>query len=104
MLANYFASNRPMPRLLVVDDEPNILYSMEKSLRSESLEVSVASTGQQGIADVKRLRPDVVVLDVRLPDMSGLEAFDQIRQVDPRLPVIIITAHAATEIAIEATK
>jgi two-component system nitrogen regulation response regulator GlnG len=93
-----------MPRLLVVDDEPNILYSMEKSLRSESLEVSVAPTGALGIAEVEKLRPDVVVLDVRLPDMSGLAAFDRIRQIDPRLPVVIITAFASTEIAIEAMK
>jgi two-component system nitrogen regulation response regulator GlnG len=93
-----------MPRLLVIDDEPNILYSMEKSLRSESLEVSIASTGAQGVAEAGRLHPDVVVLDVRLPDMSGLTAFDQIRQIDPRLPVIIITAFASTEVAIEAMK
>ena len=93
-----------MPRLLVVDDEPNILYSMEKSLR---FGVSGSIRGPdraQGIAEVERLRPDVVVLDVRLPDMSGLTAFDRIRQIDPRLPVIIITAFASTEIAIEAMK
>src|ERR1700722_14959052 len=93
-----------MPRLLVVDDEPNILYSMEKSLRSDLLEVDVASTGAQGIALVEKLHPDVVVLDVRLSDMSGLVAFDQIRLIDPRLPVIIITAFASTEVAIEAMK
>ena len=93
-----------MLRLLVIDDEPNILYSMEKSLRSNALEVSVAPTGAQGVALVEKLRPNVVVLDVRLPDMSGLEAFDQIRQIDPRLPVIVITAFASTEVAIEAMK
>jgi len=93
-----------MPRLLVIDDEPNILYSMEKSLRSDALEVSVAPTGTQGIGLVEKLRPDAVVLDVRLPDMSGLEVFDQIRRIDPRLPVIVITAFASTEVAIEAMK
>jgi two-component system nitrogen regulation response regulator GlnG len=93
-----------MPRLLVVDDEPNVLYSIEKSLRSDTLEVSVAATGRQGIDLVEKLRPDAVILDVRLSDMSGLDAFDQIRRIDPRLPVIVITAFAATETAIEATK
>jgi DNA-binding NtrC family response regulator len=53
---------------------------------------------------VKRSRPDAVILDVRLPDMSGLDAFDRIRQIDPRLPVVLITAFAATETAIEAMK
>jgi two-component system nitrogen regulation response regulator GlnG len=93
-----------MARLLVIDDEPNVLYSLEKSLRSELLDVVTASTAKQGIDLVRRSAPDVVILDVRLPDQSGLEAFDQIRTIDPRLPVIVITAHATTETAIEAMK
>ncbi len=93
-----------MARLLVVDDEPNLLYSLEKSLRSDTVEVLTAQTGKQGIELVQQQAPDVVILDVRLSDMSGLDAFDRIRQIDPRLPVIIITAYATTETAIEATK
>ena len=93
-----------MPTLLVVDDEANVLYSIEKALQSDTLTVHTAPTGRQGVEAVQRLRPDTVILDVRLSDMSGLEAFDRIRQIDPRLPVIIITAFAATETAIEATK
>ena len=93
-----------MSKLLIVDDEPNVLYSLGKRLRSESLEVFVASTGLQGIDLVKQLNPDVVLLDVRLPDMSGLDAFEEIRKYDSRLPVVIITAHATTETAIEAMK
>jgi nitrogen regulation protein NR(I) len=93
-----------MPRLLVVDDEPNVLYSIEKSLSSESLEVAIAHTGHQAIDQVRQRRLDVVVLDVRLGDMSGLEVFDLIREIDSRLPVIFITAFAATETAIEAMK
>src|SRR5260370_23971595 len=93
-----------MPMLLVVDDEPNVLYALEKGLRSDTLEVITASTAQEGIELVQRRRPDAVILDVRLADMSGLEAFDQIRQIDPRLPVIFVTAYATTETAIEAMK
>ena len=93
-----------MPKLLVVDDEPNVLYSIEKGLQSEELEVVAAQTGRQGVELVQQLRPDAVILDVRLADMSGLEAFDQIRQIAPRLPVVIITAYASTETAIEAMK
>jgi two-component system nitrogen regulation response regulator GlnG len=93
-----------MPSLLVVDDEPNVLYSFTKALGSDALEVVTALTGQEGTELVERKRPDVVILDVRLTDMSGLEAFDQIRQIDPRVPVIVITAHAKTETAIEAMK
>jgi two-component system nitrogen regulation response regulator GlnG len=93
-----------MSKLLIVDDEPNVLYSLEKRLKSESLEVITASTAKQGIELVKDSNPDAVLLDVRLPDMSGLDAFDEIRQHDPRMPVVIITAHATTETAIEAMK
>ena len=93
-----------MPSLLVVDDEANVLYSLAKSLQSDTLEVFTASTGRGGIELVQQRRPDAVILDVRLADMSGLEVFDRIRQIDPRLPIIIITAFATTETAIEAMK
>lgn len=93
-----------MPTLLIVDDEPNVLYLLEKNLRSETVEVVTAETAKQGIELVKKHKPDAVVLDVRLPDMSGLDAFNYMRDIDSRLPVIIITAHATTETAIEAMK
>jgi two-component system nitrogen regulation response regulator GlnG len=93
-----------MPSLLVIDDEPSVLYALEKGLRSETLEVITASTAKQGIELVQGRRPDAVILDVRLTDMSGLEAFDQIRRIDARLPVLFITAYARTETAIEAMK
>ncbi len=92
------------PRLLIIDDEPNLRYSLEQSLRSDSLEVVTAASATQGIDQVRREPPDAVLLDVRLPDMSGLDAFDCIRQLDPRLPVIIMTAYSSTDTAIEAMK
>jgi two-component system nitrogen regulation response regulator GlnG len=93
-----------MSRLLVVDDEPNVLYSIEKALRSNTVEVVTALTGREAIELIASQHPDVVILDVRLSDMSGLDLFDRIRQIDSRLPVIVITAFASTETAIEATK
>lgn len=93
-----------MARLLVVDDEPNVLFSLQESLKSDTLEVLTARTAKEGIELVQRQKPDAVILDVRLPDMPGLDAFDRIRRIDARLPVIVITAFAATETAIEAMK
>lgn len=93
-----------MATLLVVDDEPNVLYSVRKGLQSDSLDVVTAATAREGIEAVRSQHPDVVILDVRLPDFSGLEAFDQIQQIDHRLPVIVITAHGDTETAIDAMK
>jgi two-component system nitrogen regulation response regulator GlnG len=98
------ANEESMPKLLVVDDEPNVLYSIEKTFRSDALEVMSAQTGGQAIQMTRQGRPDLVILDVRLSDMSGLEVFDRIREIDPRVPVIIVTAYAATETAIEAMK
>ena len=93
-----------MARLLVIDDEPNLQYSLVKSLSSDTLEVATTGTARQGIEAVRRQTPDAVILDVRLPDMSGLEAFDEIRRIDGRLPVIIITAFSTADTAIEAMK
>ena len=91
-----------MATLLVVDDEPNIVYSISECLGSPSLKVISAGTAREGIDLVGQTRPDAVILDVRLPDMSGLEAYDRIRSIDPRLPVIMLTAFALPETAIEA--
>lgn len=93
-----------MSKLLVVDDEKNVCYSLEKALASEELEVLCACSATDGIEQVRNESPDVVLLDVRLPDFSGLEAYGIIREIDPRLPVIVMTAHSTTETAIEAMK
>ncbi len=93
-----------MASLLVVDDEQNVLYSLAKSLQSETLDVIAVSTGREGIEQAERQRPDAVILDLRLSDMSGMDVFDRLRAIDPRLPIVLITAFATTETAIEATK
>jgi two-component system nitrogen regulation response regulator GlnG len=93
-----------MPKLLIVDDEPGILYSLKAALETDDTVVGTARTAKLGIAAVAQEKPDAVILDVRLPDMSGLDAFDRIRKIDPRLPVVIVTAHGGTDTAIEAMK
>ena len=93
-----------MPKLLIVDDEPNVRYSLEKTFRADEVDVVTAETGREGLRLAQHEAPDAVLLDVRLPDMSGLDVFAQIREHDRRLPVIIMTAHTTTEIAIEAMK
>jgi len=95
-----------MPKLLIVDDEPNVLYSFEKGLsqKTPDLEILTAETGADAIRKVETEEPAAVVLDVRLPDMSGLDVFDRIRQIDSRLPVIVVTAYSTTETAINAMK
>ncbi|BBO34816.1 sigma-54-dependent transcriptional regulator [Lacipirellula parvula] len=91
-------------KLLIIDDEPNLLYSMTKALRHDSLEVLNAGTAAQGIELVRSEQPHAVILDVRLPDASGLDVFTEIHAIDPRIPVIIITAYSSMETAVEAMK
>jgi len=93
-----------MPTLLVVDDERNVLYSLKKGLHNDDVEILTAETAQAGLELVQSARPDAVILDVRLPDMNGLDAFNEIRKIDPQLPVIIVTAFAAMETAIDAMR
>lgn len=93
-----------MRTLLVIDDEPNIVYSFKSTLASSQLNVISASTAREGIELVKTHRPDVIMLDVRLPDLNGLQTYERIRQIDERLPVIVMTAFAKTETAIEAIR
>jgi len=93
-----------MPQILVIDDEPNVCYSFKKGLESPQLRVLIAETARAGIDLVRSKSPDVIILDVRLPDMSGLDAYNEIRAINPALPVIIVTAFTTTETAIEAIK
>jgi len=91
-------------RLLIVDDERNLLYSLESALENEILEVFTAKSGQKGLEAIAAHRPDALLVDIRLPDMTGLELLARVRELDPRLPVLVMTAFATTETAIEAMK
>jgi two-component system nitrogen regulation response regulator GlnG len=91
-----------MPTLLVVDDERNVLYALEKGLRADGLRIVTAQTGKAGVDTACREKPDAVLLDVRLPDLSGLDVLKELRHADPKLPVIVMTTHGTAETAIEA--
>jgi nitrogen regulation protein NR(I) len=93
-----------MPKLLIVDDEPNVLYSFDRAFAQDQIEIRCVETGADAVDAVDADRPDAVVLDVRLPDMSGLDVFEQIQSLDARLPVIFVTAHSTTDTAINAMK
>jgi two-component system nitrogen regulation response regulator GlnG len=93
-----------MPKLLVIDDEQSVRYSFRRVLENERVKVLTAATGAEGLAAVRDEAPDVIILDLQLPDRTGLDVFGDIRELDPRLPVVFITAHGTTETAIEAMK
>jgi two-component system OmpR family response regulator len=79
-------------RLLVVEDEPTILELLSGSLRFAGFEVVTAATGAQALRAAARARPDLILLDVMMPDGDGFEVLRQIRSGRPRVPVIFLTA------------
>lgn len=91
-------------RLLVIDDDPSISLIARDLFAADPIDVLSAETGEAGMRLVHDRRPDVVLLDHYLPDAKGHEVFAKIRQCDPRLPIIWITARGTSETAIEATK
>jgi len=93
-----------MNKILIVDDDDQLRKSFTKLLREEGYHVESTASGEEGLQMVRSSSPDVVVLDVRLPGMNGLETFKVLHAADPKLPVIFMTAFSTTETAIEATK
>lgn len=93
-----------MPVLLVVDDEEAVRYSFSYVFADGDIEVVSAETVSEGLAKFHEHRPDVVVLDLQLPDGSGLDLFHKILAEDRKRPVVFITAHGTAETAIEAMK
>ncbi|ETK30848.1 response regulator transcription factor [Microbispora corallina] len=87
----------PEARLLVVDDEPNIRELLSASLRYAGFEVMTASDGREAVQVAERVRPDLIVLDVMLPDMDGFSVSDRLRASGRRVPVLFLTARDATE-------
>lgn len=94
-----------MPRLLVIDDEASILHAFERAFRDDgNLQVLTASSAGEGLDLVTSQKPDVIVLDIKLPDKSGLDTFRRIHALDARIPVLFVTGHGTTDTAIEAMK
>ena len=93
-----------METILIIDDDDQLRKSFHKLLAEEGYAVQSAASGEGGVEQIREKAPDAVILDMRLPGMNGLEVFKLIHEIEPKLPVIIMTAFGTTETAIEATK
>src|SRR5438270_5369108 len=93
-----------MPTLLVIDDEPSIQHAFRRAFQPPEFALHTASSAAEGVELAGKVKPDAVVLDVHLPDATGLDTFQQIRRLDARIPVVLITGHGTSELAIEAIK
>ncbi len=91
-----------MATLLIVDDERVLVRELSRSLAAEGHEVRTAGTGAQAIEANRLCPPDLVLLDLRLPDRSGIEVLRELRGLDPGLPVVQMTAHGSVRDAVKA--
>ncbi len=93
-----------METILIIDDDDQLRRSFEKLLAEEGYRVYSAASAETGLDMVEEHPPELVVMDIRLPGMNGLDAFQRMHAMVPRMPVIIMTAFGTTETAIRATK
>ncbi|HEX4996694.1 MAG TPA: sigma-54 dependent transcriptional regulator [Terriglobia bacterium] len=96
--------SRRKATVLIIDDEEEIREAFELLLNTEGLSTATAATGEEGIRAVAENSYDLVLLDLMLPDRSGMEVQREIKNIDPTLPVIIVTAMAVIETAVTAIK
>src|ERR1700733_14876641 len=93
-----------MATLLLIDDEADVQYSFRRIFDSPEIELTPAASGEEGLKLIPRLKPDLVIMDVRMGGINGLETLRRIRQIDSKLLVILMTAYGTTQTAIEAMK
>jgi two-component system nitrogen regulation response regulator NtrX len=91
-------------KILIVDDEKNIRTSLGRFFDLHGHQVSAAESSSEALEQVRKNSFDCVVLDLKLPDMDGIQAFEKIREIDLFVPVILLTAHGSTARAVEAIK
>jgi DNA-binding NtrC family response regulator len=88
-------------RVLLVDDERDFLETLMKRLRKRNLEVSGANSGEEALRVLRETPMDVVVLDVRMPGIDGIQVLREIKTINPLIQVIMLTGHASVEVAVE---
>ncbi|MGO8700497.1 MAG: sigma-54-dependent transcriptional regulator [Limisphaerales bacterium] len=93
-----------MDKLLLIDDEADVQYSFRRIFDQPDIELTTAHSGEEGLRLIPRLKPDLVIMDVRMGGMNGLETLRRLRQTDAKQMVIMMTAYGTTQTAIEAMK
>ena len=90
--------------ILVIDDEDIICESCRKVLTKEGYTVEIARDGLSGLKKVRQLRPDLALVDLKMPGMDGMEVLEKIKEIDPNIVTVVITGYATIESAVEAIK
>lgn len=92
------------PQILVVDDSKTLQAVMKQFLEDEHYDAITVTSAEEGLPIIKTAKPDLVIMDIKMPGMSGLDALAKVKKIDPKLSVIIMTAYGTTQTAIEAMK
>ena len=93
-----------MSKLLIIDDEEGIRKVLTLSLASDGYDVSAAAGGEEGIEIFKKESPSIILTDIKMPGMDGVETLKKIKELNPDAEVIMITGHGDMDLAIEALK
>lgn len=94
----------PKAKVLVVDDEERFRITLKKLLTANGLDTNAVGSGMEAIEELQQHSYDVILLDVKMPGMSGIEALAKLKKVDPEVEVIILTGHASVDVAVEIMK
>jgi len=92
------------PRILIVDDEERFRLTLGKLLKVRELDVTTLGSGPEALEALKQEPYDVIVLDVRMPGMDGIETLAEIKKLNPNIEVIILTGHASVDAAVDIMK
>lgn len=92
------------PRILIVDDEERFRFTLAKLLKVRELDVTTLGSGPEALEALKQEQYDVIVLDVRMPGMDGIETLAEIKKLNPNIEVIVLTGHASVDAAVDIMK
>src|SRR5450755_2223409 len=90
--------------VLIIDDEKDVHYSFRRLLEKELLDIQSAESGDEGIRLARKSAPDLIVMDIRMGQQSGLDTLKELRQMNPKQVVVMMTAYGTSQTAIEAMK
>ncbi|OIO72615.1 MAG: hypothetical protein AUJ85_09925 [Elusimicrobia bacterium CG1_02_37_114] len=94
-------ADKKKSQILVVDDEPDVVLILSEFLRKEGFKVYTAHNGQQAIDKIKEFPIDLVLLDLAMPQMDGIQVLKELKKINPRIEVMIITAYRDAEKVVE---
>jgi DNA-binding NtrC family response regulator len=89
------------PRILLVDDEERFRTTLAKRLGERELDVATVGSGMEAIQEIQRKLYDVIILDIKMPGLSGIEALAEIKKLDPGIEIILLTGHGSMDTAID---